>query len=90
MSETLQTRALKELGYGMGCDHEQDLAFVAVWVSRRNSDGALQATTCTMTDEPLEGELSAKVVETLRRLADGIETGPDPNTVYYQGKDGAG
>jgi hypothetical protein len=90
MSETLQNRVLKELGYGMGCDHERDVAFVALWVSRRSSDGALVATTCNMADEPLEGELRAKVVEVLRRLADGIEAGPDPNTVYYQGKEGEG
>jgi hypothetical protein len=82
--ETFQDRVLKELRFGMGNNWESDIAFVSVWVARRVDIGELVTTICSMTDEPLEGELRTKVIEALRRLADGIEAGPDPNTVYYQ------
>lgn len=70
---TLQDRVIKELGYGMGVTTEHDIAFMAMWVSRRLSDGHISSTICNMVDEPLTDELRAKIAEVIRRLADTVE-----------------
>jgi hypothetical protein len=89
MNATLQEKVIKELGYGMGMDHEKDIAFMALWVSRNLSDSRLKSTMCQMTadGEPMTDELRIKIAEVLRQLADSVEPHDTSNTAYFGGED---
>lgn len=68
----LQDKVIKELGYGMGISNQTDIAFVAMWVSRR-ADGSLTSTLCEMANEELTDELKQKIANVLRELANRVE-----------------
>jgi hypothetical protein len=76
---TFKEKVIKEIGFGMGNDHEQDIAFAGMWVSRRIADGLMQATYCIMTEDeppkPISAELRHEMAEALRQLAKNLEGG---------------
>jgi len=86
MSETenmsFQEKVMREIKYGMGVTTERDIAFAALWVSRRLSDNSLVPTFCNMVDEPLTDELRSRIADVLRVLADNVEGKNDKNTAY--------
>jgi hypothetical protein len=67
----LQEKVVKELGYSMSMPNESDIAFVALWVSRR-ADGSLNSTMCHIEEETLTNELREKIALVLRNLADTV------------------
>ncbi len=69
---SLHEKAVKELGFGMNIPNEIDIAFLALWVSRR-SDGSLTSTACNIIEEePVADELREKIATMLRNLADTV------------------
>jgi len=66
---SLHEKVVKELGYGMNMPNETDIAFAALWVSRR-ADGSLNSTMCHLEDESLTDELKERIATVLRNLAD--------------------
>jgi hypothetical protein len=77
---SLHERIVKELGYSMNMPNETDVAFVALWVSRR-ADGSLNSTACNIEEEPLTDELRERIAIVLRNLADTVcptMRAPDP------------
>jgi hypothetical protein len=71
---TLYSKAVKELGYGMNIPDEEDLTFIAVWVSRR-TDGSLTSTMCHIGEENLTDEVQKRLASGLRNIADTLDKG---------------
>jgi hypothetical protein len=82
---SLHEKVVKELGYGMNMPNETDIAFMALWVSRR-VDGSLNSTACNIEEEPLTDELRERIATVLRNLANMVsaQQGVEP-TVYHSG-----
>jgi hypothetical protein len=94
--ETIYEKVIRELGYGMNIEGEQDIAFVGVWVSRKNN-GDLCPTWLQLVNEEVTDELRESIVKGLHNLADSIEMEinndfPDPRlrTTRADGKSVAG
>ena len=71
---SLHQKVVKELGYGMNRANETDIAFMALWISRR-VDGSLNSTVCNLEDESLSAELREKIATVLRNLANSLQSG---------------
>lgn len=68
---SLHERVVKELGYSMNMPNATDIAFVALWITRRD-DGSLSPTMCNIEEEPLTDELREHIATVLRDLADTV------------------
>jgi hypothetical protein len=68
---SLQEKVVKELGYSMSMPNERDIAFVALWVSRR-ADGSLNSTMCHLEEEELTNDLRERIAQVLRNLANTV------------------
>ena len=79
---SLQEKVIKELGFGMNMPNEQDVAFVAIWLSRKQ-DGHLSPTFCAMYEEPVPDEIKAKMSDVLKYYAERILES-DPPVVTAQ------
>ena len=73
----LQAKVIKELGFGMGMPNEIDIAFVAIWISKRQDDH-LSPTFCAMYEEPIPDEVKKKIAELLREYAERITEDEPP------------
>jgi hypothetical protein len=72
----LYDKAVKELGYGMNMPDREDIALLAVWVSRR-TDGSPTSTIMELKDEEiLTDDVKQRLAQGLRELADHIEGQP--------------
>lgn len=67
----LQEKVIKELGFGMNMPNEPDVAFVAIWLSRKQN-GHLSPTFCAMYEEPVPEEIKTKMADVLKYYADRI------------------
>lgn len=68
---SLHEKVVKELGYSMSMPNESDIAFVALWVSRR-ADGSLNSTMFHLEEEELANDLRERIAQVLRNLADTV------------------
>mgnify|MGYP000881412512 CR=1 FL=1 len=68
---SLQEKVIKELGFGMGMPNEPDVAFVAIWLSKKK-DGRLSPTFCAMYEEPVPDEIKVKISDVLKYYAERI------------------
>lgn len=68
---SLQDKVIKELGFGMNMPNEQDVAFVAIWLSRKQN-GHLSPTFCVMYEEPVPDEIKTKIADVLKYYAERI------------------
>ena len=81
---SLLEKVIKELGFGMNMPNEQDVAFVAIWLSRKQ-DGHLSPTFCAMYEEPVPDEIKAKMSDVLKYYAERILESDPPvvNTAQH-------
>lgn len=68
---SLHEKVVKELGYSMSIPNESDIAFAALWVSRR-ADGSLNSTMFHLEEEELTNDLRERIAQVLRNLADTV------------------
>ena len=70
--EKLLDKVQQQLKYGMNIEKEEDIAFGAIWVSRR-TDGSLNMTWMHLEEEDVTDDLRKHIVRSLRNLADSIQ-----------------